>query len=36
MLTAIENLASARGIEQVIAGVNTARHDAYQMMRERD
>lgn len=32
LLAACEALASARGMEQLIAGVNTARHEAYRMM----
>jgi hypothetical protein len=35
LLAACEALASVRGIEQLVAGVNTARHDAYRMMLER-
>ena len=35
LLAACEALASARGIAQLVAGVNTARHDAYRMMLER-
>ena len=35
LLTACEALATARGSAQLVAGVNTARHDAYRMMLER-
>jgi hypothetical protein len=32
LLAACEALASARGVERIVAGVNAARHDAYRMM----
>jgi GNAT superfamily N-acetyltransferase len=35
LLAACEALASARGIAQMVAGVNAARHDAYRMLLER-
>jgi GNAT superfamily N-acetyltransferase len=35
LLAACEALASARGIAQLVAGVNAARHDAYRMLLER-
>ncbi len=32
LLSACETLAAARGLEQLVAGINTARHEAYRMM----
>lgn len=35
LLSACEALAHARGMEQLVAGVNTSRHDAYRLMLDR-